>query len=361
MKENDFNLHDSVNSAVEDALKSRGVANILLAGKTGVGKSTLLNAIFRDDFAETGQGRPVTEHTRKFTKKGVPVSIYDTRGLEIKDYKNVINELDGLVKDLNSDEDPQKHIHVCWLCVSEGSRRIEDAEVELANAMADRNIPVIVVITKAQSDDGFRNKAKELIPIARNHIRVNSIPTILDGGYIIQTHGLDKLVSLTMEVIPEGQKKAFAAAQKVSLDSKVSTSRKVVAGFATSAAGAAAVPVPFSDFIAIVPIQIGMLAGISASFGLDINKAFLGTLVSSTFTGVAGSFAGRAIVGSLLKLIPGIGSAGGAAISATVAATITTTFGEAYIATLRKLLENDPSKQLSAEEVAAAFKNQLDT
>lgn len=35
--------------------------NVLILGKTGVGKSSLLNYIFETDKAETGAGRPVTE------------------------------------------------------------------------------------------------------------------------------------------------------------------------------------------------------------------------------------------------------------------------------------------------------------
>jgi len=360
MSEN-FNLFDEIDNAVEKALSSRGVANILLLGKTGVGKSTLLNAVFKGDFAETGQGRPVTKTTRKFTKEGVPVSIYDSRGLEVKDYKETLDELETLVSSLNSLSDPHEHIHVCWLCISEGSRRVEEAEIELAKAMARRNIPVIVTITKAMSDQGFRNKTIELIPDARNHIRVNSIPLELDGGISIPVVGLDHLVTLTMEVIPESQKNAFAAAQSIKLDAKVSRAHKVVAGAASASVGAAAIPVPFSDFIAIVPIQITMLAGISASFGLNLDKVFLGTLVSGTFTSVAGSMGGRALVGGLLKMFPGVGSAAGAAVSATVAASITTLFGEAYIATLYKLLKDDPCKELKAEDVTRAFKEKLDS
>lgn len=354
-----FNLYEEVNKAVENALKSRGVANIMLAGKTGVGKSTLLNAVFQGNFAETGQGRPITKSTRKFTKEGVPVSIYDTRGLEIKDYKETLDELENLIIKLNSSDDALEHIHACWLCISEGGRRIEEAEIDLANLLSRHNIPVIVVITKAMSDDGFRNKAIELIPSARNHVRVNSIPLKLDGGINIPVIGLDNLVTLTMEVIPDSQKNAFAAAQKVLLDAKVSRSHKVVAGSAATAATAAAVPIPFSDFVAIIPIQVGMLAGISASFGLNLDKAFMGTLVSGTFSSVAGSMGGRALVGSLLKMFPGLGSAGGAAVSATVAASVTTLFGEAYIATLYALLKEDPTKELSADEVTKAFKSKL--
>ena len=48
--------------------------------------------------AETGQGKPVTQQTRRITKIGVPVAIYDTKGLEIKDYKPILGELIAFVK-----------------------------------------------------------------------------------------------------------------------------------------------------------------------------------------------------------------------------------------------------------------------
>ena len=36
------------------------IVNIMLSGITGVGKSTLINAIFGEDLAETGVGAPLT-------------------------------------------------------------------------------------------------------------------------------------------------------------------------------------------------------------------------------------------------------------------------------------------------------------
>ena len=41
------------------------------------------NSVFREDFASTGVGKPVTEHIQKYTKKGMPLAIYDTRGFEL--------------------------------------------------------------------------------------------------------------------------------------------------------------------------------------------------------------------------------------------------------------------------------------
>ena len=357
MSEN-FDLNKIVSDAYDDALKKRGIANILIAGKTGVGKSTLINTIFQGRMAATGQGKPVTQSTKKITKEGIPIAIYDTKGLEVKDYKPILDELMSFIKINNGSTDHQQHIHAAWICIAEGARRVEEAEVSLAKNLSEV-MPVIVVITTASSDQGFKSIVEDLFPFARNVVRINSVDLMLDGGHKIPPHGLEDLIDITMEVIPEGQKKAFSAAQQINLDHKLNQAHKIVAAAAASAAGVAAVPIPFSDAIGIIPIQVGMLAGISLAFGLDANKAFLGSLVSGTFTAVAGSFGGRAAVGALLKFFPGFGSAAGAAISATVAATITTTFGEAYIATLYALLKDDPDKKLTGEDVAKAFKEKL--
>ena len=51
--------------AIAERIKNLNTLNIIVAGKTGVGKSTLINSVFRDKLAETGMGKPVTNHMRK--------------------------------------------------------------------------------------------------------------------------------------------------------------------------------------------------------------------------------------------------------------------------------------------------------
>ena len=57
--------------------------NVLVAGKTGSGKSTLINALFRENLATTGAGLPITQQLVRITKEGVPLTLYDTKGLEL--------------------------------------------------------------------------------------------------------------------------------------------------------------------------------------------------------------------------------------------------------------------------------------
>lgn len=352
----DLGFEASVKEALNKALKERGHVNVLIAGRTGVGKSTLINSVFQGNFATTGQGRPVTQNTREIRKEGIPLSIFDTRGLEMADFSETLGALQALVREKASNRDSNQHIHVAWICISEDSRRVEPAEEELVKMLVDRNIPVIAVITKARSDKGFRSTVLHILPSISNAVRVRAIVEELDDDIVLPPMGLKDLVEVTMQAVPEGLRRAFTAAQKVDIELKKTQSHAIVAGAAASAAGMAAVPIPFSDAVAIVPIQVGMLAGISATFGLSVDKSFLSTLIGSVIAGAGGTLAGRSIAASILKLIPGAGSAVGGTIAAATAAALTTIFGEAYIAVLNMLFIQNQGEPPTSEEVAKAFK-----
>lgn len=353
-----FDFGKIMNEACEKVNKETGRINILIAGKTGVGKSTLINSIFQGNMAETGQGKPVTKTTTEITKDGIPVSIFDTRGLETKDYKETINEVKSLVSQRRNETDVNRQIHVAWVCITEDSRRVEDAEIELVDMLSEY-VPVIGIITKARADNGFQSEVKKLLPKARNVMRVRSIAETLDEGTILPQMNLDKLVELTEEVLPEGRRNAFAAAQKASIKQKVSRAQAVIVGSVTAAVAAGASPIPFSDAAILVPIEVGMLAGISKVFGLNLSKGLLGTLVSSMLGASAATIGGKAIVSGLLKLIPGAGTVAGAVVSGATAGTLTTTLGEIYVGTLTAVFNATKGEIPTAEQIVEEFNERL--
>ena len=353
----DEDIWKDIIDSIAEANREIGKVNILIAGRTGVGKSTLINEVFHGRFAETGQGKPVTKKTRKIQKKGIPLTIYDTRGFELKEYEQIRDELVDLVRKKRAKQDPKHHIHVAWICIAEDGRRVEDAERGLHLELAE-HMPVLGVITKARSDRGFKADVQELLPKTKRVVRVRALPEELDDGHKMPPEGLNDLVEATAELVPEAFQQAWAAAQKASLDEKKKAARKAVAKAATLAAGVGAAPIPWADAIALVPIQITMLVRISKIFGIDPSRDFLRTLVAAIAGTAGATLAGRAIVSGLLKLIPGVGTPIGSAIAATTAGTLTTTLGEAYIAVLAKLFE-DTGEAPSTDEIEREFKDRL--
>lgn len=360
MKIDTINLADVVRSAHEKALAERGSVNVLVVGKTGTGKSTLVNTVFNDRIAATGQGRPITQFMRRYTRAGSAVSIYDTKGLEVADYRGIFEDLKTKVREINRSERAEDHIHVAWLCIAEGARRVENAEIELAKILDELSVPVVIAITTAVSDQGFHAEVRKIFHSVSNVVRVNSVPFEMDEGVVVPMKGVDVLVDATMEIVPEAQKNAFAAAQCIKIEHKVIRSRDAVRRAAGLAMACGAAPIPAADALAIVPIQVAMIASISAIFGLNVTTGFLTTLVTSSIGATSATLGGRALVGRLLKLIPGAGPLVGGAMSAAVAGTVTTVFGEAYIAVLKKLVTDNPDRPLTAEEIASALKAQID-
>lgn len=111
--------------------------------------------------------------------------------------------------------------------------------------------------------------------------------------------------------------------------------REITAAATAAAAAAGASPIPFSDAALLVPIQLGMMAGITHTYGVDVDK---GTTAAIAATAAA-SAGGRALVGSALKLNPIVGTLVGGAINATVAGAITFAMGTAWAGVCHQLAE----------------------
>lgn len=348
-------MKESLRRAFDDIKR----VNVIVAGRSGAGKSTLLNAVFEGNLAATGQGRPVTQQTTEYTREGLPLAILDTRGLEMDQYEETVAGLERLIVERRSSADLEKQPHVAWVCIAEDSRRVEDGERKIVEMFARYDVPVVAVVTKARNDQGFSSEVHKLLPTVRNVSRVRALAEVDEEGNQLNQKGLPELIDLTAQLVPEAQRTAFVAVQKVNLELKKARALGYVRTAAASAATVALTPIPFSDAALIIPIQVTMIAGISVAFGLPVDKAFLSTIVTSSLTALGGTLVGRAIVSTLLKFIPGANVAG-AAISAATAATLTTTFGQLYISVLAALHEANDGAPPTTEQVASALKSAID-
>ena len=95
--------------------------NILLVGPSGVGKSTLINAILElNNKVKTGMGLPQTTEIEYFSsEKSDFLRLYDSRGIEKNENEGALaicNKLkDFILKQLES-KNPNNYIHCIWYC-----------------------------------------------------------------------------------------------------------------------------------------------------------------------------------------------------------------------------------------------------
>lgn len=372
--ETDKIAQEAIN-AIAEKIKNLKTLNIIVAGKTGVGKSTLINSVFREKLAETGMGKPVTDHMRKIVKKGVPLAIYDTRGFELgKEVQAEVKQevIDTISKGLAT-QDINKAIHCIWYCINTASNRIEPEELEWLRELSKDNqimqVPIIIVLTQSFS----KKKAQEMrTMILKENLDVIQVIPVLAEDYEIEdlgtakAYGLDVLIKVMGEALPEELLDTLQNVQIASLEEKKRHAQAVVAAAAVAALGEGAAPIPFSDCALLIPTQLGMIVSITVIFGFDVNKSIITALLSSTIGSGGATLLGKTVVSNILKLIPGAGTVAGGAISAGTAGTITVALGEAYIYVMELVFKGD----MSIEEISTAkgkkvmsdmFKTQLKT
>ena len=144
--------------------------------------------------------------------------------------------------------------------------------------------------------------------------------------------------------MPEAAQRAFVANQRASLRLKQATAKKYIAGFAAANFGTAFQPFPIADAPILIVSEAIMMAKISAIFGMTINKKKWLALLSMIIGCSGATIIGRSAVSGLLKIIPGLGSAAGGAISGATAAALTYALGESYIKLL-SLVEEGAIRQ----------------
>ena len=339
----DFDFISETIKKFQSDLENMAKVNILVVGKTGVGKSTLINNIFREELAETGIGRPVTQHLKKISKEGLPINLYDTKGLELEEdvqetiKKEILDEIENCNRNSLERNDKSELMHVCWYCINTSVARCEETDIKWINELSEK-IPVIVVLTQ-----GFpRKKARELkSSIDDLNLNCKNVIPVLaeqlveeEDEIVIKSYGLDKLVEVTYQVIPKEVKKAFVNVQKVDIKKKVEESRKWVLGYVGGSGAIGFSPIPFSDAPLLATAQVAMISHITVIFGLQVDKALLTAIVSSIGGVTSATLLGKTLVSNILKFIPGAGTIAGGAISGSVAALTTTALGMAYISVL---------------------------
>ncbi len=348
-----------------EAFAALGCFNLAVFGKTGVGKSTLVNAIFGRDVAATGVGSPVTRGLVYYRHPDGFLGLYDSEGFETGTAGDaIVDGLRRLVADHRT-RAVDEQIHAVWYLVRWSDRRFERAQEQFVRELASLGLPVILVMTQVPSRDGemhpeaveFAQYIQSLgLPI-RPHGRVVLTNALSDTFTQSPVFGLQTLLDDTYAVIPEVAEAALTAAQVLDVGRKKKAVAAIINQAVVVAAGVGATPIPFADAALLVPNQVTMIARITAAYGLPPNRSrALATAGSIVLTGGA-TMAGRYAVTSLLKFIPG-GAIAGSAISATVAGALTKAVGHSWSRVCEYALTMDDATRdqfLSGPQVTEYF------
>lgn len=343
--------------ATAEAKSRYGRFNLAIIGDSGVGKSSLVNAVFGREWAKVGMGLPVTRGVKYYHDDSL--GIWDIEGFEIGSTQSPADQLQSHLKTI-SEHPANQQISVVWYCVESHAARLTPAAIAMIRELDAAGLPVILVLTKVDwiknPVTGKRGVTKDLEAFISwlDDPHDNGVPIVVPYQRLILTstrdkhrkgkgHGLGELVAETLALSPEDEKDAFRIAQRLNLPWKREMARPIITGAAGLAAAAAATPLPVTDAVTLAPIQLGMMGRIATIYDLELK-----TMMSAGALAQLGvQFAGQALARSFLKLIPGAGSV----VNASVAFALTAATGEAWM----RLCEQVHTGKLDPGKVAESW------
>ena len=184
--------------------------NVLIIGKSGVGKSSLVNYLFGEDLQKVGVGAPVTEKTiQEFTYRydeHFEMHIYDTWGLEPSAQKaDQWKELIFKAIENHDQKSIREWFNTIIFCLNVKSSRIEDFELDIMEELLREKNHLTIVLTHCRSKDDpdgivLRDRVKERLqereidpPDDRNFVFVSNVRKKLLGGASVEQFGKEEV------------------------------------------------------------------------------------------------------------------------------------------------------------------------
>lgn len=325
--------------------------HIALCGKTGAGKSSLVNALLQADVQRVGVVPETRERTRLAWQPNPDGSPAANLAASPTANPNPTSKLatflvdtPGLMEAGRHDEyaesllDTLAGTHVLLWVIGYPDRAIEVDRLWIEKIhKLEPKLPILVVGTAIDRADPRRFDAKNFRIDLNNpdglstegekkasswgrYLRDTLLPVgatdvvICAAGESSQDHAgqcnLMNVHNAVQKCLPEAAQLDFIRRSRV-LGPKGERATLIIKGAAAAAAAAAVVPVPLVDAVAVTGIQIGMVISLSALYERPLDKNNATQLVTAALTAVVG----RALLQQVSKLIPGIGSTVGAALA----------------------------------------------
>ena len=342
-----------VTCEVEKIKVNMSQLNMMVIGKTGVGKSTLINGMFGEDLAPTGTGFPVTLDISSYSKNNYPFVIMDWPGFELDGENGIDRQFDSIKKIISygvKSKRPHNMIHCIIYCISGTGHRFEDAEIHFIKKLLEETgktkIPVICVITQAllkkDTEELIESIEVEGLPFA------DIVPVLVQdvdlGDYVKKAYGLDRLAASIGKLIADDLKNTLECVQQVNI--RMMT-RRAMNNVNSNAAKAMAMGLkPIFKMKDIYPVIVTMLANITAIYDISIDMRLLNAIPELVDeNGTAEVKQNRFF--NVVKFIEPITYLTNSAIIGTQAASAVAALGEEFI----KIMNNISTKEAVPDSI----------
>jgi GTPase Era involved in 16S rRNA processing/uncharacterized protein (DUF697 family) len=257
---------------LQTILEKMSPPNVAVIGRTGAGKSTLINKIFGSELAKTGTGLPVSDAFVRYPKsleEKPLVVVYDSRGYEMAKERQFRRDIITFLhekKTVGIDE----QIHLVWYVINAGMKRFEHFDADIISLLRSERVPVIVVL--AQADIARTSDIAQIEETIRNYqgefkfgdLRILKVAADPMSG---EPFGVSELVNLSSELLPDLYVEALIARQIVDLELKRKLAVKYIRISAASCFASGFVPIPGTTSANAIATQTALCTKIASLYG----------------------------------------------------------------------------------------------